>query len=94
MSKQERPAASEVRAIMDSAVDAIVTADGRGVIRSFNRAAERLFGFSKQEAVGRPISLLMPAPDRSRHQQCIERYLAIGDAYIIGIGRDLLLQPA
>ena len=61
MSKQQRPDASEVRAIMDSAVDAIVTADERGVIRSFNRAAERLFGFSKQEAVGQPISLLMLA---------------------------------
>ena len=92
MSKQERPDASEVRAIMDSAVDAIVTADERGVIRSFNRAAERLFGFSKQEAVGRPISLLMPEPDRSRHQQYIERYLATGDAHIIGIGREVEAQ--
>ena len=92
MSKQERPAASEVRAIMDSAVDAIVTADERGVIRSFNRAAERLFGFSKQEAVGQPISLLMPEPDRSRHQQYIERYLATGDAHVIGIGREVEAQ--
>ena len=90
--KQHLPAASEVRAIMDSAVDAIVTADERGVIRSFNRAAERLFGFSKQEAIGQPISLLMPEPDRSRHQQYIERYLATGDAHVIGIGRELEAQ--
>ena len=77
---------------MESAVDAIVTADERGVIRSFNPAAERLFGFTRQEAVGQPISLLMPEPDRSRHQQYIERYLATGDAHIIGIGREVEAQ--
>ena len=92
VSKRHRPAASEVRAIMDSAVDAIVTADERGVIRSFNRAAERLFGYRPQEAIGQPISLLMPEPDRSRHQQYIERYLATGDAHIIGIGREVEAQ--
>ena len=92
MGKQQRSAASEVRAIMDSAVDAIVTADERGVIRSFNPAAERLFGFSRQEATGQPISLLMPEPDRSRHQQYIERYLATRDAHIIGIGREVEAQ--
>ena len=92
MGKQQRSAASEVRAIMDSAVDAIVTADERGLIRSFNHAAERLFGFSRQEATGQPISLLMPEPDRSRHQQYIERYLATGEARIIGIGREVEAQ--
>ncbi len=81
--------AGAVRAIMDSAVDAIVTVDERGVMRSFNRAAERLFGYSRQEAVGQPISLLMPEPHRSRHQQYIERYLATGEARIIGIGREV-----
>ena len=89
MSKQHRPAASEVRAIMDSAVDAIVTVDERGVIRSFNRAAERLFGYGAAEALGQPISLLMPEPHRSRHDQYIERYLATGEAHIIGIGREV-----
>ena len=78
-----------VRAIMDSAVDAIVTVDGRGVMRSFNRAAEGLFGYTRREAVGQPISLLMPEPHRSRHQQYIERYLATGEAHIIGIGREV-----
>ena len=84
--------ASAVRAIMDSAVDAIVTVDQRGVMRSFNRAAERLFGFGREEAVGQPISLLMPEPHSSRHQQYIERYLATGEAHIIGIGREVEAQ--
>ena len=90
--KQHLPAASEVRAIMDSAVDAIVTVDERGVIRSFNRAAERLFGHRPDEAVGESISLLMPEPDRFRHQQYIDRYLATGKARIIGIGREVEAQ--
>ena len=74
---------------MDSAVDAIVTVDERGVIRSFNHAAERLFGYRARDAIGQPISLLMPEPDRSRHQQYIERYLATGEPHIIGIGREV-----
>lgn len=81
--------ASELRAIMDSAVDAILTVDKHGVIRSFNRAAERLFGYQAREAVGQAISLLMPEPHRSRHQQYIARYLATGEARIIGIGREV-----
>ena len=87
--QDNRAEAGEVRAIMDSAVDAIVIVDARGVMRSFNRAAERLFGYDAVEAVGQPISLLMPEPHRSRHQQYIERYLATGEAHIIGIGREV-----
>ena len=93
MTTQDRRAtaaqASELRAIMDSAVDAIVTVDERGVIRSFNRAAERLFGYSAHEAVGQAISLLMPPPHRAQHQEYIDRYLATGEARIIGIGREV-----
>ena len=74
---------------MDSAVDAILTVDAKGVIRSFNRAAERLFGYRPDEAIGRPISLLMPEPHRARHQQYIERYLGTGEPHIIGIGREV-----
>ena len=81
-----------VQALMDTAVDAIVTVDEQGVIRSFNQAAERLFGYRPQEAVGQPISLLMPEPHRARHQQYIERYLATREPHIIGIGREVQAQ--
>ena len=74
---------------MDSALDGIVVADERGIIRSFNLAAERMFGFSEAEAVGKPIGLLMPEPDRSQHQRYIERYLETGDKHVIGIGREV-----
>ena len=81
-----------VQALMDTAVDAIITVDEQGVIRSFNQAAERLFGYRPQEAVGQPISLLMPEPHRARHQQYIERYLATREPHIIGIGREVQAQ--
>ena len=74
---------------MATAVDAIVTVDEKGIIRSFNRAAERLFDYRADEVLGQPISLLMPAPHRERHHEYIERYLATGEARIIGIGREV-----
>ena len=81
-----------VQALMDTAVDAVLTVDEQGVIRSFNHAAERLFGYREAQAIGQPISLLMPEPHRSRHQQYIERYLATGEPHIIGIGREVQAQ--
>ena len=74
---------------MDSALDGIVVADERGIIRSFNLAAQRLFGYSEAEAVGQSIGLLMPEPHRSRHQQYMGRYLDTGDEHIIGVGREV-----
>ena len=64
-------------------------ADEQGIIRSFNLAAQRLFGYSEAEAVGEPIGLLMPEPHRSAHQGYIRRYLETGDKHIIGIGREV-----
>ena len=74
---------------MDTALDGIVVADEQGIIRSFNAAAQRLFGYSEAEAIGEPIGLLMPEPHRSAHQRYIERYLETGDKHIIGIGQEL-----
>jgi len=85
----EHPTLTIAKAIMDSVLDGIVVADERGIIRSFNLAAERLFGYSEAEAVGQPISLLMPEPHRSQHQQYIGRYLETGDKHIIGVGREV-----
>lgn len=85
----EYPTSSIAKVIMDSALDGIVVADERGIIRSFNLAAQRLLGYSEAEAVGQPIGLLMPEPHRSEHPRYIERYLETGDRRIIGVGREL-----
>ena len=81
--------AAEFRAILDAAVDAIITIDHAGNVVEFNPAAQRLFGYSTQEVIGRNVRELMPDPDRSRHDGYIQRYLETGEKKIIGMGREV-----
>lgn len=79
----------EFKALLDVAVDAVIIIDHRGIIEAFNHAAERLFQCAAADAVGTNVSLLMPEPDRTRHDRHIERYLASGVSHIIGVGREV-----
>ncbi len=81
--------AARLEALLDATVDAIVSMDERGTIVGFNAAAAQLFGYAADEVIGRPVSCLMPEPHRSEHGAYLERYLAEGDARIIGIGREV-----
>jgi len=78
------------RAVVNSAADAIVVVDEDGHINHFNPAAERIFGYSAEEAVGQDIGLLMPEADRDAHRAHFSRYLATGEAHVIGIGREVV----
>jgi two-component system sensor kinase FixL len=80
---------AELRALFDAAVDAMVVIDEIGTVLAFNRAAERTFGHPADEVIGGPVEVLMPEPDRSRHQSYMRRYLETGEAKIIGIGREV-----
>jgi two-component system sensor kinase FixL len=80
------------RAVVDTAVDGIITIDARGIIQSFNRAAERLFGYSAAAAVGQSITILMPSPYREQHDDYVAAYLQTGVKRIIGIGREVVGQ--
>lgn len=79
-------------AILETAVDAIVTIEESGVIESVNPAAERVFGYAREELVGRNVSMLMPSPWREEHDHHIQRYLSTGEARIIGVGREVEAQ--
>lgn len=82
---------SEARnhAILQTAVDGIITIDEQGRIESFNPAAERLFGYPAEAVLGQNIKMLMPAPYREEHDGYLARYRQTGEPHIIGIGRDV-----
>jgi two-component system, LuxR family, sensor kinase FixL len=84
-----RASEARYRSIVESAVDGIVVIDKRGRIEGFNRAAERLFGYSEKEVLGRNVNVLMPQPYRDEHDGYIARYLATHEKRIIGIGREV-----
>jgi two-component system sensor kinase FixL len=80
---------AELDAILDAAVDGIVTIDAAGRITGANRAAEDMFGMPADGMKGNNVSMLMPAKDAGQHDQYISAYLATGKRKIIGIGREL-----
>ncbi|MGB1800862.1 MAG: sensor domain-containing diguanylate cyclase [Gammaproteobacteria bacterium] len=81
---------SHLEAILDIAVDAIISIDHIGVISTFNPAAEKLFGYSADEVIGQKINLLMPKPYSSEHDKYMKDYKLTGVKKIIGIGREVV----
>jgi len=76
-------------AIIENAIDGIITIDDRGLIEHLNPAALELFGYSREELVGKNVSVLMPLPDKAKHDGYIQNYHDTGKKHIIGIGREV-----
>jgi PAS domain S-box-containing protein len=81
--------ARKLQAMLESAVDAIITIDGKGIITTVNPAAARLFGYEQHEFLGRNVHFLMPEPYHSEHDGYIHNYRTTGRRKIIGIGREV-----
>ncbi len=78
---------AHVKSILETIPDAMIVIDERGTMQSFSAAAERLFGYSAAEVLGKNVKMLMPAPYRESHDGYLQRYLSTGERQIIGIGR-------
>ncbi|HVW94515.1 MAG TPA: PAS domain-containing sensor histidine kinase [Mucilaginibacter sp.] len=78
-----------LNAIIQNAIDGIITIDERGIVESINPSACKLFLYEPEEVIGNNISMLMPPPDRDRHDEYINRYQNTRVPHIIGIGREV-----
>ncbi|HKI68732.1 MAG TPA: PAS domain S-box protein [Verrucomicrobiae bacterium] len=87
---QDREA--RLRAILETAVEGIITIDEHGMMESVNASAEKLFGYQGREMVGKNVSLLMPSPHRELHDRYLDNYLRTGHAKIIGVGREIVAR--
>jgi two-component system sensor kinase FixL len=78
---------AHLASILDTVPDAMIVIDEGGIVQSFSPAAERLFGYSAADMIGKNVKMLMPSPYRESHDGYIEQYLRTGQRRIIGIGR-------
>ncbi|MBA4149153.1 MAG: PAS domain S-box protein [Verrucomicrobia bacterium] len=81
-----------MRAILQTAVEGIITIDERATVELINPAAEKLFGYSASEVIGQNVSMLMPSPYREEHDTYMHNYSSTGHPKIIGIGREVVGQ--
>ncbi|PCJ60695.1 MAG: hypothetical protein COA65_03105 [Rhodospirillaceae bacterium] len=82
--------ATHRRAVVDSVFDAVLLIDERGIMQSFNPAAERIFGYAEEKMIGQNVRMLMPKPDCGNHDGFIRNYLKTGETKIIGVGREVV----
>ncbi len=78
-----------LQAVLNAALDGIVLIDTAGIIRSANPAVRKMFGYASDELLGQNVKLLIPQPWREEHDGYLARYVATGEARIIGIGRQV-----
>jgi two-component system sensor kinase FixL len=82
--------AAHMKSILDTVPEAMIVIDEYGIMQSFSAAAERLFGYSAAEVVGKNVKILMPTPYRESHDGYLDRYKVTGERRIIGVGRVLV----
>lgn len=84
MDEALRNSEARIRTIVNTAADGIITIDEKGLVRAFNPAAEKMFGFSEKEVNGRNVKILMASPHRERHDTYFANYLRTGKPKVLG----------
>lgn len=79
-------------AVMNTVLDGLITINHQGIIHSFNRSAERIFGYTPEEVIGQNVKMLMPEPYRGGHDGYLTHYMDTGERKVIGIGREVVGQ--
>lgn len=87
---QNHSMGSRLSAVINTVVDGIITIDAHGIVETMNPAAERIFGYSATEVIGRNVKILMPEPYHSAHDGYLNNYLDTGKHKIIGSGREVI----
>ncbi|GBL44793.1 diguanylate cyclase/phosphodiesterase [Sulfuriferula multivorans] len=87
-----RDSENRVRMLLDNVDEGIVSISSNGRIELFNPGAERMFNYRSADILGENISILMPEPYRSEHDQYLERYLQTGESHVIGTAREVAAQ--
>lgn len=85
-------ATTEIKAIVETAVNGVITIDQHGIIQTFNPAAEKIFGWKHSDISGKKVATIIPGTNREAHDGYIQDYLDTSIAHIIGIGREVEAQ--
>lgn len=80
---------SYLQSILDSSTDAIIIIDINGIIEVFNKGAENLLGYREEDVIGKNISIMVPEPDKSKHDDYLKNYVGVNKSQIIGRDREL-----
>jgi diguanylate cyclase (GGDEF)-like protein/PAS domain S-box-containing protein len=89
-----RETGHKLDAVFDTVPDGIVVSNEKGLIQTFNRAAEKLFGYSSEDVIGRNLSILMPSSESEAHDKYMEHYMVTGEKRIIDEGREVMARKS